>query len=70
MAALVRRGLLGLLLASTSATACLSVAAKQSAADKAYLGEHMHCVDKYKTRDEILACREGVRMRWDASDHD
>lgn len=34
------------------------------AADAAYATEHLRCVDNYNTRQEIDACRAGVRLRW------
>jgi hypothetical protein len=41
-----------------------SPAMKDTEADAAYAAEHLHCVDKYNTRQEIDACRAGVRLRW------
>ena len=34
------------------------------AADKAYLADHLRCVEQYPTRTEIDACRAEVRWRW------
>lgn len=47
--------------------AACSPAPKPTPADAAkttYLGEHLACVEKYRTDPEIDACREEVRKRW------
>jgi hypothetical protein len=36
----------------------------KTAAEGAYVAEHLRCVDKHDTNDEINACRAAVRMRW------
>lgn len=43
---------------------CLSKEAKEAAADSAYAAEHLRCVDKYDTKEQIDACRAAVRLRW------
>lgn len=45
-------------------TGCLSREAKEAIADKTYAAEHLACVDKHDTREEIDACRAAVRVRW------
>lgn len=49
------------------ALAACSSAAKPGPAEAAkatYLGEHLKCVEQFKTDEEINACRETVRQRW------
>lgn len=38
--------------------------ARPVAAEAAYTGEHMACVEQHDTRAAIDACREAVRVRW------
>lgn len=38
--------------------------ARESAAEAAYAADHLACVDTFGTREQIDACREGVRVRW------
>lgn len=54
-----------LLLASRILGGCAEAApARPVAAEAAYTGEHMACVEQHETRAEIDACRESVRVRW------
>jgi hypothetical protein len=55
---------LGVAIGVAGSGACFSREVKEAAADSSYLAEHMRCVDRYPTRPEIEACREGVRIRW------
>lgn len=55
--------LVGALVASPE-LGCLSKEAKEAAADSAYAAEHLRCVDKFDTKEQIDACRAAVRLRW------
>jgi hypothetical protein len=39
-------------------------AARQRAAERAYLAEHLRCVQAYDTEAEVNRCRADVRSRW------
>jgi hypothetical protein len=56
-----------LLLATRILSGCLPESVTPSraqAAEASYTAEHMACVDTFGTREQIDACREGVRVRW------
>lgn len=38
--------------------------AAHTAANSAYTGQLLECVDKSKTKEESQACRESVNQRW------
>lgn len=55
------------LLASRILTGCFPESvtpSKAQAAEAAYAADHLACVDTFGTREQIDACREGVRVRW------
>jgi hypothetical protein len=54
-----------IVLLGSIASGCSSTQ-KQVEADTTYTAEHMHCVDRFNTKQEIDACREAVRIRWQA----
>lgn len=47
---------------------CTTREAKEATAEATYLGQQLECVDKYKTKQAIDACREVVKERWSVKD--
>ena len=43
---------------------CVSRAPVASAAEAAYLGQQLECVDKAETRSEADVCRSSVKAKW------